>query len=314
MEIIITAVYGFVIWLLFKKFKWLKMNVFWGFGLAGLWFGAIGLEIITLMQFTPVGNAVVQCYVVQVAPSLGGEVETVFAQSNMLMQKGDPIFQMNQTLVKDQLEKSRAALSTAQTLYADLSQAAKNNAVALITLDKASNSVHTAQADLESAEYHLEKSTVRAPSDGYAVNLQLRPGTVIRLKEKVISFVDTETYWMVLKIPQFQAKRIRPGDAAEFRLDMYPGKVFPAEVESVVWATRDAQTQASGTLPSINPVPRENIFVVRIKLTDQPNGSPLRFGAGGKAAVYTRSAPNVLVGLRKLILRMESWMVYIGLS
>jgi multidrug resistance efflux pump len=314
MEIIITALYGYVIWLVFKKMKWLKMNVFWGFGLSGLWCAAILLELITLMQFTPAGNAVVQCYVVQVAPSIGGQVESVFAQGNVPMKKGDPIFQMNQTLRKDDLEKSKAALSIAQTLYADVSQAATHNAVALITLDKASNSLSVAQADLESAEYHLENTTVRAPSDGYAVNLQLRPGTTIRLKEAVVSFVDTETYWLVLKIPQFQAKRIRPGDAAEFRLDMYPGKVFPAEVESVVWATRDAQTTASGIIPTINSLPRENIYVVRIKLTDQPSGSPLRFGAGGKAAVYTHNAPHVLVGLRKLVLRMESWMTYLGLA
>jgi multidrug resistance efflux pump len=314
MELIITALYGFIIWLIFKKFKLLKMNVFWGIGLSGLWVAAIAMEILTLMQFTPSGNAVVESYVIELAPSRGGQVEAVYVKSNEPLKKGTPIFQMNQTLLKDELEEANADLSSAQDWYDDIAKAVKKNAVAEITFEKAKNSLVYAKAAQEAAAYYLEQTTVLAPSDGYAVNLQLHPGSTIRIKEKVVSFVSTEEYWIVLKIPQFQAKRIQQGDAAEFRLDLYPGRVFSAEVASMVWAAGEAQTGATGTIPSLTQSIRPDFVAVRLKVTDQPDQWPLRYGTAGKVAVYTRGAPDILVTLRKLILRMESWVAYLGLS
>jgi multidrug resistance efflux pump len=314
MELIITALYGFIIWLIFKKFKLLKMNAFWGIGLAGIWVAAIALEILTLMQFTPSGNAVVEAYVVELAPSRGGQVEAVYAKSNEPLKKGTPIFQMNQTLLKDELEEANADLSSAQDWYDDIAKAVKKSAVAEITFEKAKNSLVYAKAEQEAAAYHLEQTTVLAPSDGYAVNLQLHPGSTIRIKEKVISFVSTEEYWIVLKIPQFQAKRIQQGDAAEFRLDLYPGRVFSTEVASMVWAAGEAQTGATGTIPSLTQSIRPDFVAVRLKVTDHPDQWPLRYGAAGKVAVYTQGAPDILITLRKLILRMESWVAYLGLS
>ena len=42
---------------------------------------------------------------------------------------------------------------------------------------------------LSAAKYNLDESVVRAPCDGYAVNLQLVPGTVVSAVASVLPFV-----------------------------------------------------------------------------------------------------------------------------
>ena len=77
----------------------------------------------------------------------------------------------------------------------------------------------------------------------------LRPGAFIRLKQPVVSFVSTEELFLLASVNQRAAQWIRSGDQAQFALSMYPGRVFQAEVDQVVWATGRSQLQVTGILP-----------------------------------------------------------------
>ena len=45
-----------------------------------------------------------------------------------------------------------------------------------------------------------------------------------------------EDAWLIATVPQRGISYLQPGDKAQFALEMYPGKVFEAEVENVAWA------------------------------------------------------------------------------
>ena len=68
-------------------------------------------------------------------------------------------------------------------------------------------------ADLETARLNLEWTTVRAPADGYVVNLQLKPGFRVAALplSPVMSFVDMERNEVVALISQTQARHVEPG-------------------------------------------------------------------------------------------------------
>jgi len=94
-------------------------------------------------------------------------------------------------------------------------------------------------------------------------------------------------------------------------LEMYPGKVFPAEVEDVIWASGKAQILAGGKLPTqrqIGPPPED--FVVKIRFKGDDPERPLRFGASGIAAIYSGKC-DACKFLRQLEIRSESWLNYV---
>jgi len=197
-----------------------------------------------------------------------------------------------------ELEVNRAALTAAQ-IALDSEVDGQPTAVAEVV------------AELSKARYNLEQTVIRAPSDGYVSNLQLHPGSFVRLKSPLMTFVSTEKYWLLATIRQRGIKRLQPGDEADVALEMYPGKVFPAVVESITWATGDAQGLPSGQLPRPGQLKGSDVFMVRFHLKDEDPEYPMRFGASGLAAVYSKTAPDFLKVLRQIEITSESYLNYL---
>lgn len=97
----------------------------------------------------------------------------------------------------------------------------------------------------------------------------------------------------------------------EIALEMYPGQIFDAEIEDIIWASGKVQLTAGGRLPSAHGrvVPTE-LFAVKIRVKDQDPKYPLRFGASGLAALYSGKC-DACTFLRKLEIRSESWLNYL---
>jgi len=200
-------------------------------------------------------------------------------------------------------------------LEADLEQAQAALRAAEIALDSNVGGKHTLVAEvlaaLAQAQYNLEHTTIRAPSDGYVSNLQLYPGAFVRLKQPVMAFINSEEHWLVATVPQRGIQRLRRGDKAQVAFEMYPGKIFDAEVENVVWAAGESQGVPGGVLPHVSQVRGTHLFVVRLRMKEDDPDYPLRFGASGLVATYTKDAAGFLVLLRQIELQSESFLNYL---
>jgi multidrug resistance efflux pump len=255
------------------------------------------------------------------------------------------VAELNQQLVEARAAVKRAVanLAVAREKYGQIAAAAKKNAVSRLQLEEARKDMQVQEAGLESAQaaeraaeialdssvgdqytgvaevlarlaeakYNLEHTTVRAPSDGYVSNLQLYPGAFTRLKQPIMSFINSEYHWLVATVPQRGVQRLRPGDKAQVAFDMYPGKLFDAEVENVVWAVGDAQGTPSGVLPHTGQMKGSELFAVRLRMKEPDPDYPLRFGASGLVAMYSSEAADFLVLLRKIELQSESFLNYL---
>ncbi len=202
-----------------------------------------------------------------------------------------------------------------KVLEAELESAKAAERLNEIALESEVGDQHTAVAEvlaqLNEAKYNLKNTAIRAPSDGYVSNLQIYPGSFVRLKQPIMTFINSEEHWLVATVPQRGVQRLRTGDKAEIAFDMYPGKVFDAEIESVVWATGNSQGIPAGVLPQMSQVQGAKLYAVRMRMVDPDPDYPLRFGASGLAAMYSTDAAGFLLVLRKLELQSESFLNYI---
>jgi hypothetical protein len=107
-------------------------------------------------------------------------------------------------------------------------------------------------------------------------------------------------------------RHVSPGQTAEVVMKLRPGQTFTARVIDVVDTTSGAQLQPSGVLPDAPgpnepPLPFGVILELDEPLTDLGD---VMGGALGTAAIYTDSASATHV-IRRVMLRMESWMNYL---
>ena len=154
---------------------------------------------------------------------------------------------------------------------------------------------------------------MRAPSNGYVVNLAVHEGTVVRLKTPVLTFVSTDEYWIAGKYRQKGIQWIQPGDKGEVALEMYPGQVFESEVIDVVWATPKGQLVVTGSLQTAaTGLSRDDEdFYVRMRLSNSDPDIPVRLGAKGIAAIYTKKAADIFIVLRRIEVQSESFLFYL---
>jgi multidrug resistance efflux pump len=312
MEIIVTLAYFFLVRLVFFDYKLIRFNLFWKFVVFGVYIAAALTEIIMLGQYTPYSKElIVESRVLQIAPEFGGIVKEVQAKPNVPIKKGDPLFEMDPKPWQDKVNSLKAQLAEAEEKYHVERRLVERGAGVREKMINLKDEVDTLRANLDAAQYNLDHTLIVAPSDGYVVNLQLRAGIFIRLKQPVMTFIDTDAYALIAAIPQKASQWVREGNEVEVALEMYPGKVFPAEVENVIWATGRAQLPTSGVLPTAQQVQPSELFVAKIRYKGDETTHPLRFGASGLAAIYTGQGPAVFKLLRQLEIRSESWLNYL---
>ncbi len=217
----------------------------------------------------------------------------------------------------------RFALEQAETnlqaLQADLAAAKAQEAQVRALLDATvgDDQAEVAQirAQLESAKWDLSQTTVLAPADGMAINLQLRPGSVASplLMNPAMSFVEND-YQIIALFEQNELRMVAPGDEAEIALETIPGMVIKAHVVSVVWAQGQGQITPSGVLPLTGSEPTPpGRFAVKLEIDPKHRELFLAAGARGHAAIYTEHIEGIHI-LRKVIIRVGSYLNYLVLK
>ena len=171
------------------------------------------------------------------------------------------------------------------------------------------------RAQLENAKWELSQTTVLAPADGYAINVQLRPGafTAAFPITPAMTFVE-QTYQVVALFAQNELHAIEPGNEAEFTLNTYPGRIIKASVDSIVWAQGQGQVPLSTQLPAtgLGPIPPGR-FPVKFTVAEKDANLFLPAGAVGHGAVYTDHGAMLHI-IRKVILRVGAKLDYLILK
>jgi multidrug resistance efflux pump len=171
------------------------------------------------------------------------------------------------------------------------------------------------RAQLENAKWELSQTTVFAPTTGYAINVQLRPGSMTTAfpVTPAMTFVE-ETYQVIALFQQNELHQVEPGNEAEFTLNTYPGRIIKATVDSIVWAQGQGQVANSTQLPTtgFGPIPPGR-FPVKLTVAQKDADLFLPAGAVGHGAIYTEHGAMIHI-IRKVIMRVGAKLDYLILK
>jgi len=192
-------------------------------------------------------------------------------------------------------------------------QASVASARAQIATAKAQ--VDASRVQVANKQWDLDQTSVYAPANGYAINVQLRPGSFVAALPltPAMSFVE-ETYQLIALYYQNELIAVEPGNEAEIALNTHPGRIIKAKVDSIVWAQGQGQVPQSGVLPQTGVFPvAPGRFPVKLDVADQDRDLFLAAGANGDAAIYTDHVAAIQI-LRKVLIRVGSITNYLILK
>ncbi|MEH6581573.1 MAG: efflux RND transporter periplasmic adaptor subunit [Halioglobus sp.] len=323
----ISIIYGLFYYLVFNVLKLLKKTP--GNIAAFVGVGVVMIASILFMwnTFSPISqDARVFRYIIPIVPNVRGTVLDVPVQPNVVVPKGTVLYHIDpkpyeyQVLQAEASVAQFAAQETLSLLQVERAQELlKTQAVSKMDLDRWTAQLEADRAGkagaagkLANALWELDETEVTAPTKGYVVNLQLRPGSFVGSTglSAAMSFISKDTTQIMASFSQSAIRRIQQGDPMEITFPHKPGEVFAGTVADIVAFSASSQLQASGTLPSDWSSSPPDRWAVRATLDDAALAEDLPQGTAGSMAIFTNGGKPVHV-ISKVVLRMNAWMAYL---
>jgi len=190
-----------------------------------------------------------------------------------------------------QLASRNADLKQAETmlLSSELTAEAERRSKAVLESQdtQLQADLHAKQANLAAAMVNLGYTKIYAPGEGTVGERQVRTGQLVSPGAQVIAFVDV-TKWVQANYRETQLTNVNIGDAAELRIDQYPGQVIHGKVLEIA----PASGSQFSLLPPDNATGNFTKVVqripVKIALDDSAFAAKLRPGLSVIATVRTR--------------------------
>ena len=205
--------------------------------------------------------------------------------------------------------QSDAALSATQSAQQQAEAAARQT---VFSLKVAQSNVPAVQAQLDEARFNLAQCQIFAPADGFVVNWQVQPGTMLVPMPLAAAgtFISTADTAIVAAFPQNYLTNVKSGDDVEMVLDPYPGRLFQGKVDTVIEATGEGQYKVGGEIPLAAKIGSYGMLAVKIRLTGEDSATKIPLGAGGTVAIYTDKGKPVHI-VSKVAIRMKKWLLYV---
>ncbi len=297
---------------LFVWLKFIRLNLFWKISpLIVLLLLNIGL-FIPLTWGAPQGPALVLRHSVSIVPDVTGEVIEVPVEPNKPLKAGDVLFRIDPRPFDANVRAIAAQLELQKTRLSQMTELHRSGTGRTFDVEQRQAEVDQLKAQLDGANWNLEKTVVRAPADGFVTNVALRKGARVGNLPlaPAMAFIDTSETIIGVEVQQINARYVRVGQPVEITFKLRPGKIFTGKVDMILPAIAAGQTEVSGTAAATKTITAAP-FAIRVRLDDAEFAKWLPAGATGTAAVFTEHV-KVAHMIRRVILRQIAILNYIN--
>ena len=247
---------------------------------------------------------------VEVSSERSGVIRTVKVKANSVVRKGDVLAELDTERLQAELARGRAAVAAAEARLADAkatllekqllyqraeklsargvsstqeldtARAAQSRAEAGVVAAQADIAV--AKADMAMTETDLTKTRILSPVDGIVLKRDAEPGQTVAssFQAPVLFTLAEDLTHMQLEadVDEADIGEVKEGQKATFRVDAYPGKNFPAVIDTIEYS----------------PKVTDNVVTYKAVLTVDNNALLLRPGMTATAQIVVQEVPNAL--------------------
>jgi RND family efflux transporter MFP subunit len=243
----------------------------------------------------------VRADVVDVAPDVSGFLTELNVRDNQLVHAGDVLFTIDKSRYEIALQQATAILDSRKAKMEQAERDAKRylgmkeESISAIDRDQKESAAvvaeadyHQALADQAVAKLNLDRTTYKAPIDGYVTNADLRIGGYQSAGHPLFALVASDSFYIAAYMEETKLQRVHSGDKALVRL-MGVNSTLTGHVESIARGTVDRErTDGATLLPNVNPtfswIRLAQRIPVRIALDPLPPGVTL---VAGQTATVT---------------------------
>ena len=247
---------------------------------------------------------------VEVSSERSGVIRTVNVKANSVVKKGDVLAELDTERLQAELARDRAALAAAEARLADAKATLNEKQILFERAEKLTSRGVSATQDLDTAraaqaraeagviaaeadiavakasmamtETDLTKTRILSPVDGIVLKRDAEPGqTVASSFQAPVLFTlaeDLARMQLEADVDEADIGDVREGQKATFTVDAYPGRSFPAVIDTIEYS----------------PEVTDNVVTYKAVLTVDNRELLLRPGMTATAQIVVQEVPDAL--------------------
>jgi multidrug resistance efflux pump len=173
-----------------------------------------------------------------------------------------------------------------------------------------------ARAALDKAKLDLQYTRLVAPNDGLVTDLRVDVGNFAATGQPLMTFVAVHQIWVEANMTENNLGHVKPGDAVDLVLDIWPEKVLRGRVRNITYGVTAAEsTSKPGGLPTVENardwLRNAQRFPVVIDFENPAEATQLgaRVGSQVSVLVYTGDRP-ILNALGRFLMWLSGILAY----
>jgi membrane fusion protein, multidrug efflux system len=228
---------------------------------------------------------------------VSGVVRRIYVEQGQAVKSGQRLAEIEQTEINAQLEQAGALAEKAQRDLARGERLYADQVISLEQLQDLRTQADTARAQLKGVSFNRGYSVITAPGEGVVLRKLAQERELVPAGQAVL-LVGTRGRGYVVRtaLADRELVQLKLGDAAELRLDAYPGREFHGTLSEIASAADDKSglfgvevrlesapaALASGLVAKLRLYPAAGRTA---QLTYVPIGAVVE-GSGDRASVY----------------------------
>jgi len=257
----------------------------------------------------------------EIRPQVSGSLDKVFVNEGALVQKGQPLFKINELPFREALNNAKATLHAAQAAVINarlevekLTPLVANKVVsdfqlksAKATAEMAEANVEQAKAAVASASINLGYTLIKAPVTGYVGRLPKKQGSLVAVSDPVAltQLSDTHEVHVYFSLGEddfvgFNAKY--PGNTVAERLKHMPGVALVLSDNSVY--------QQEGKIDMVDGQFDKQTGSIALRATFPNKQGVLRSGNTGKIRLSLQHQDAILIPQSSTVEVQDKMFVY----
>jgi HlyD family secretion protein len=161
----------------------------------------------------------VEAELIFVSPDEDGRVETLSVREGDTVEKGAPLFTVDQELQLANLEMAGASLTNARQAYERAQALLKTAAGTQKAAEDAQAALRTAAAQVSSAQTRLSRRKMASPVSGSVQQIYYRPGELVPSGRPVLALLPPGNIKIRFFVPETVLPKIALGDAVSIHCD-----------------------------------------------------------------------------------------------
>ncbi|HUZ91603.1 MAG TPA: efflux RND transporter periplasmic adaptor subunit, partial [Methylocella sp.] len=170
---------------------------------------------------------------IDVAPQIGGAVVSVRVESGQDVEKGAPLFEIDNSVEQADLKNNLAVLKNAGLALERQRQLIQGGNTPKANFDAAEAARDSAAAAVERVRAIIAQKMLAAPFAGRVGIRKLDLGQYVSPGTSLITLQQLDPIFVDFPIPEKSLNVLKPGQAIEVEVDAYPGQIFRGVIKTV---------------------------------------------------------------------------------